>query len=332
MSDNSFQTPQAQASGDHSTTTVPSSADDIKSNLHRGIFFALAAQTMWGLFPAYLHFLKSVPPINIVAYRIVWAFSFLMLLTFVGSLMKWNAWPRWAELNKNFRDARALRQLAIASVLIAINWIVFVVAVSWGRTMDVSVGYYICPQFVVLLGVMFQKEQLSRMQWLAFAVTSVGVLVMAGSKAGFPWFGIMVALSFGFYGLMKKRIACPAMTSLTFETGFLLLPALAFLFYLTSPESSATLAEPAAGWGVQLLLLGAGVFTVVPLSCHIMAVKRLPLSLVGVLQFLGPTIQFGFSVLVFGETLDRPRFIGIILIWVGVAFFLRNAQQAGRHQ
>ena len=301
------------------------------SYLRAGIIFALLAQSMWGLFPAYLKLLKSVPPVNIVAHRIVWAFALLVLLTVAGSIMKWNAWPQWSELNKNFRNAKALRQLFIAAILIALNWIGFVVAVSMGRTMDVSVGYYICPQIVVLLGVRFQKEQLSRMQWLAFILTSVGVLVMAWSKDGFPWFGLLVALSFAFYGLMKKRIECPAMTSLTFETGILLLPALGFLLYQSYLPASDTAAEPAVGliasWELQLLLVGAGIFTVVPLACHIMAVKRLPLSLVGVLQFLGPTIHFGFSVFVFGETLDRPRLIGIILIWTGVVFFLRNAQQ-----
>ena len=286
---------------------------------------------MWGLFPIYLKLLKPTPAIDIVAHRVVWAFAFLMLLTLVGSLVKWNALPQWASLSKNFRDAKALRQLFIAAVLIAINWIGFVVAISLGRTMDVSVGYYICPQVVVLLGVIFQKERLSYLQWLAFAVTIVGVLVMAGSKAGFPWFGLLVAVSFGFYGLMKKRIACPAMTSLTFETGILFLPALGFLLYYGFWPTNDIASEPIVDWvspvTLQFLLVGVGIVTVVPLACHIMAVKRLPLSLVGMLQFLGPTIQFGLSVLVFKEVLDQPRLIGIVFIWIGVAFFLRGARR-----
>lgn len=315
-----------------STATIRSSG--ATSSFNQGIVFALLAQTIWGLFPAYLKLLNQTPPINIVAHRVIWAFAFLLLLTLVGSLLKWSAWPQWAELWKVFRDAKSLWQLAVAAVLIAINWLAFVVAVSWGQTMDVSVGYYICPQFVVLLGVLFQQERLSQSQWLAFVVTSVGVLVMAASKAGIPWFGLLVAVSFGFYGLMKKRIACPAMTSLTFETGILLLPAVAFLVYSGAGFATGLSPQSTDGGGssigLQLLLLGVGILTVVPLTFYIMGVKRLPLSLVGVLQFLGPTIQFGLSVLVFRETLDRPRLIGVILIWIGVVFFLRGARQASQ--
>ena len=312
------------------------SAQGARNTLRTGIIFALSAQTIWGLFPAYLKLLGDYPPISIVAHRIVWAFTFLVLLTIVGSVMKWKAWPQWAELKKNVRDRKALGQISIAAVLIAINWIAFVVAVSRGRTMDVSVGYYICPQVVVLLGVLFQKEKLPPIQWLAFAVTSVGVLVMAWSKDGFPWFGLLVALSFGFYGLMKKRIACPALTSLTFETAILLLPALGFFLYSALWIVPSIATEPAIGqlsttW-LKPLLVGTGIITVIPLACHIMAVKRLPLSLVGVLQFLGPTIQFVWSIFVDGKTLDRPRLIGIVLIWIGVALFLRSAQQFNRKE
>ena len=319
---------------DANNNSTAESSTGTTSNLRKGIVFALLAQIMWGLFPLYLKLLTPTPAVNIVAHRIIWAYAFLILLTLVGSLLKWNAWPQLAELNKNIRDPKALRQLSIAAVLIALNWLGFVIAISLGRAMDVSVGYYICPQFVVLLGVLLQKERLSRMQWIAFTVTSTGVIVMTASKAGFPWFGLLVAVSFGFYGLMKKRIACPAMTSLTFETGILFLPALGFLLYSAFWLAPAVSPQPTVSWvsptGLQLLLVGAGIATVVPLACHIMAVKRLPLSLVGVLQFLGPTIQFGLSVLVFDEVFDRPRLIGIVLIWVGVAFFLLGAQQANR--
>ena len=293
--------------------------------------FALVAQLFWGVFPVYLKLLSPTPAISVVAHRVSWAFVFLILLTFVGSLLQWNAWPQWAELNKNLRDPKALRLLLLASILIGLNWFGFVVAVSLGRTMDASVGYYICPQIVVLLGVLFEKERLSQTQWLAFAMTSAGVLVMAASKSGVPWLGLMVAFSFGFYALLKKRISCPAMTSLTFETGILFLPAIAFLCYSGCWLTTGIAAQPTVGWvspmGLQLLLVGAGIATIVPLACHVTAVKRLPLSLVGVLQFLGPTIQFAISVFAFGETLDRPRLIGIILIWVGVAFFLRAASR-----
>ena len=197
--------------------------------------------------------------------------------------------------------------------------------------MDVSVGYYICPQVVVILGVLFQRERLSRGQWIAFVVTSIGVLVMAGSESGFPWFGLVVAFSFGFYALVKKYIQCSALTSLTFETGILFLPAVAFLLYQGCWWSTGIAPEATTSWispmGLQWLLVSTGIVTLLPLVLYVSAVKRLPLSLVGVLQFLGPTIQFVLSVFVFSEPLDQPRLIGIVLVWVGVVFFLRGARE-----
>ena len=307
------------------------SASKPTSRLRNGIVFALAAQTVWGLFPAFLKLLAPIPAIDIVAYRAIWAFVFLLFVTFVGSLIRLKGWPQWSELAQNIRNPKTLQQLTVASVLIAINWLGFVIAISKGRILDVSVGYYICPQVVVLLGVLFQKEQLSKTQWIAFALTSVGVLTMAASASGFPWLGLVVAFSFGFYALTKKRIECSAMTSLTFETGILFLPALAFLLYRGCWYSTGIAPESTFSWisplGLQLLLVMSGIITVLPLALYVTAVKRLPLSLVGVLQFLGPTMHFGLSVFVFGELFDWPRMVGIVLVWVGVAFFLQNAKR-----
>ena len=301
-------------------------------SFQRGIAFALSAQILWGLFPIYLKLLRPTPAVDIVAYRIVWSFVLLILLTWVGSQFRLTGWPRWGELAEQFRSSKTLGQLLAASVLIGVNWIGFVLAISLDRTIDASIGYYICPQVVVLLGVLFKGERLSPMQWIAFAVTSMGVLVMAGSESGIPWLGLTVAFSFGFYALTKKYIACQATTSLTFETGFLILPAVGFLLFGGGWFSTESALEPETSWvspfGLQLLLAFSGIATVLPLVLYVSSVKYLPLSLVGVLQFLGPTIQFGLSVFVFDEPLDWPRLAGILLIWGGVLFFLRGARQA----
>ena len=184
---------------------------------------------------------------------------------------------------------------------------------------------------VVILGVLFQRERLSRGQWIAFVVTSIGVLVMAGSESGFPWFGLVVAFSFGFYALVKKFIQCSVLTSLTFETGILFLPAVAFLLYQGCWWSTGIAPEATTSWisplGLQMLLVSTGIVTLLPLVLYVSAVKRLPLSMVGVLQFLGPTVQFVLSVFVFGEPLDPPRLLGIVFVWVGVVFFLRGARR-----
>ena len=314
------------------TQIAPQAATgETSSGFRKGIVFALVAQIIWGVFPGYLKLLSPIPAIDIVAHRASWAFVLLILFTFVGSVVRFKGWPRWSELAEVFHQPKTLGLLSLAAVLIAVNWLGFVEAVRRGRAMDVSVGYYICPQVVVILGVLFQRERLSRGQWIAFVVTSIGVLVMAGSESGFPWFGLVVAFSFGFYALVKKYIQCSALTSLTFETGILFLPAVAFLLYQGCWWSTGIAPEATTSWispmGLQWLLVSTGIVTLLPLVLYVSAVKRLPLSLVGVLQFLGPTIQFVLSVFVFSEPLDQPRLIGIVLVWVGVVFFLRGARE-----
>lgn len=315
-----------------SQITPPHAAsDDVSSGFRKGVVFALLAQTMWGVFPIYLKLLSPTPALDVVAHRAIWAFLILILLTFVGSLIRLRGWPRWAELAESFGQPKMLWLLLAAAILIALNWLGFVAAVEQGRAMDVSVGYYICPQIVVILGVLFQKERLAMTQWIAFGVTSLGVVVMAASKTGVPWFGLVVAFSFGFYALVKKQIQCSAMTSLTFETGILFLPAVALLLYRGCWYSTGVAPEATASWisplGLQLLLVSAGIATLLPLALYVSAVRCLPLSVVGVLQFLGPTIQFGLSVFWFGEPLDPPRLLGIVLVWIGVGFFLRGARR-----
>lgn len=313
-------------------TVAKSTSDGTSISFRKGIVFALMAQILWGMFPIYLKLLRPTPAMDIVAHRVAWSFVFLILLTWIGSQFRLKGWPRWSELAEQFRSSKAMGQLLAASILIAVNWIGFVLAISLDRTIDASIGYYICPQVVVLLGVIFKNERLSPMQWIAFWVTSLGVLVMAGSESGIPWLGLTVAFSFGFYALTKKYITCQATTSLTFETGFLFLPAAAFLMWGGVWFSAEVAAEPEISWisplGLQLLLVFSGIATVLPLLLYVSSVKYLPLSLVGVFQFLGPTIQFGLSVFVFDEPLDWPRLVGIFLIWTGVLFFLRGARQA----
>jgi chloramphenicol-sensitive protein RarD len=296
------------------------------ASVRTGIIFALLAQMIWGLFPLYLELLRPTPGVEIVAHRIVWSFCFLLLLVVVASCFKSIGLPRWSNIKAVWADRKMLGLLALASVLILANWLGFVMAVTLDRVMDASVGYYICPQVVVLLGVLFEKEELSRAQWIAFVCSSVGVLVMAGSTAGIPWLGLVVAFSFGFYALLKKRIRCHALTSLAFETGLIWIPAAAFLIYRNSldlpvdPEAEKAMVSPTM---LRTLLLLTGVATVLPLALYVGSVKRIPLSMAGLLQFVGPTIQFLLSVFIFKNSFDWPRVVGIVLVWIGVAFYLK---------
>ena len=310
--------------------TAPS---ERSSSLQTGVIFAITAQLIWGVFPLYLKLLQPTPAVAIVAHRALWSFCSLMLLVLLSSCLRLPGLPKWSDLRAVFDTPKTLRWLLFAALLILINWIGFVAAVAFDRTMDASVGYYICPQVVVLLGVIFQKETLSKTQWIAFGCTSLGVLTMAASTAGIPWLGLVVAFSFGLYALTKKRIECAALTSLTFETGIILLPAAAFLFYRTmsaSPlEASAepTLVSPAL---LNVLLVLTGVVTILPLAFYVESVKRIPLSLVGLLQYVGPTIQFALSIFVLGDPFDWPRVVGILLIWTGVVLYLRAMRARSR--
>ena len=297
-----------------------------------GVSSALVAQCLWGVFPLYLKLLHPTEALEIVGHRVVWSFGFLVLLVLLSSSLRVPGVPRWNDIRSVFANTQTLVYLFFAALLILGNWLGFVAAIVLDRTLDVSVGYYICPQVVVLLGVVFQKEELSRAQWFAFACTSMGVLAMAASTSGIPWLGLLVAFSFGFYALFKKRIDCSALTSLTFETGFLFLPAAGFLVYRTAfglhaaiPATDGIVSAPV----LNLLLVLLGVATVVPLAMYVDSVKRLPLSMAGLLQFVGPTIQFGLSIFVFGDTFDWPRVIGILLIWAGVLLYLRAMRLKG---
>ena len=224
-----------------------------------------------------------------------------------------------------------LRWLLLSSLLIFGNWFAFVAAVALNRTIDASIGYYICPQVVMLLGVIFQKEKLSHLQWIAFGFTSLGVLTMAASTTGIPWLGLAVAFSFGFYALSKKRVDCSALTSLTFETGVLLLPALGLLVYqavFIPPASNETaVVSPSM---LNLLLVLTGLITILPLALYVDSVKRIPLSLVGLLQFVGPTIQFLLSLFVLGDPFDSAKILGVALIWTGVFLYLQAQRSSKR--
>ena len=284
-----------------------------------GISCAIGAQVLWGCFPLYIYATKTkVDAFDFVAHRAFWSFALLAGLTVLVRFYRHPAFPTIEQIKQTISSGRAM-VFGLAAVLIAINWVVFVWAVTHGRAMDASLGYYICPQVVVLLGVIFEKERLSRIQWAAVFLAACGVAYMARSTAGIPWPALLVAGSFGLYALVKKRVSESALTGLTLETSFMLIPAIAFLAYRSTQSSEAVLTD---SWLVNLLLLGSGIATVAPLALYSTAVKHIPLSTVGLLQFVGPTLQFVISIFVFGEPFDSSRLIGFVFVWVGVALYL----------
>ncbi|MDG1872357.1 MAG: EamA family transporter RarD [Mariniblastus sp.] len=299
-----------------------------------GMVCAIGAQVIWGLFPIYVDLLRSIDAVAFVAHRAIWSFVFLLSVFLVAKFVKRPWLPSFQELRFALGSRRILTSCAIAAILIAINWIGFVWAVNHDHKVDASLGYYICPQVVVLLGVVFLGERLNLIQWVAVGLTVIGVGYMVQTSAGMPSISLAIAFSFGFYALVKKKAKLSALSGLTFETGCLLIPAIAFLAYHTGYiDVPFVNANDVVGqveevplfantWWLSLLLVGSGICTVAPLALYATAVKHIPLATIGLLQFIGPTIQFFIGVFLFKESFDYTRLIGFLVVWTGVVLYL----------
>lgn len=297
--------------------------DPIK-NPKLGYACAITAQLIWGAFPIYLHFLKGVPAPNIVAHRAIW--SFVLLLGLMGLTRVWSLpmLPRYFEAKRTLSTPSILIACFVAAILISINWCVFVWAANHDHKIDASLGYYICPQVMVLLGVIFLGERLGRWQWVGVAIVAGGVALMAQSSTGEVWISLLIAASFGLYAMCKKQTSMSALGGLTFETGFLTIPAIVFLGIQVSQGSALFGASKAEAF----LLLGCGVSTILPLALYAAALKHIPLSTVGFLQFIGPTLQFALGVFIFDEPFERVKFLGFLIVWTGVVLFLFSQRAA----
>lgn len=277
----------------------------------RGLWVAAGTFVLWGLMPLYWHLLKAVPSLQIVVHRIVW--SALLVV----------AWLVWKQGRGWLRAAlarpRAAWMLALSSVLIAFNWALYIWAVNAGHVLESSLGYFINPLVNVMLGVLLLQERLNRWQWLSVALASVGVAWLTWQYGQPPWISIGLALSFGLYGLIRKLVAVEAVPGLGVESVYLLLPALAVLGWGETHGLGGFL----DGWGVGLgaLLILGGALTALPQIGFAYAVRRAPLSVVGLMQYISPTLQFLLGALVFGEAFDRERAVGFAFIWLALVIF-----------
>lgn len=274
--------------------------------MHRGVFYGLAAYGLWGVLPIYWKLLQSVPASEILAHRVVWSLAFCGL---VVALLQGLAW-----IPKLRHDKPALYALALASVLLTFNWGLYIWAVNQDRIVETSLGYFINPLVSVALGVIVLRERIGRVQWTAIALAVVGVGFLVVTQDQVPWIALCLACSFGVYGLLKKQASIPALQGLTVETAFMFPVALGFLIYLGSKGELAFAGDPL----VSIELVGAGLITAVPLLFFAAAAKRVPLSLLGLLQYLAPTVQFCIGVFVYDEPFPISRLIGFGFIWLGL--------------
>ena len=282
----------------------------LPSDVRRGLWVAVVSFVLWGVMPLYWHALKDVPSLQIVVHRIVWSAVFV-----VG----WLTWQRRDWLRSALSRPRVGWMLALSGVLIAFNWGLYIWAVNAGHVVESSLGYFINPLVNVLFGVLFLRERLTRMQWASVALASVGVLWLTIQYGHPPWIAIGLALSFALYGLIRKLAAVDSIAGLGVESVYLFAPALAMLLWGEAHGSGGFV----GGWGLGLdvLLVVGGALTALPLIGFAHAVRRIPLSTVGVLQYIAPTLQFLAGVLVFRETFDRDRAVGFAFIWIALLLF-----------
>jgi chloramphenicol-sensitive protein RarD len=286
-----------------------------------GLLYGLAAYGLWGVLPLYFVALKSVQPAELLAQRIVWSVLLLFaLLTFLG---------RWGELKRCLAVGRTRWLLLASTLLLAVNWFGFIYGVWSEQTIQTSLGYFINPLVSIALGVLFFRERLRLAQWVGLALASAGLLYMILALGQVPWIALALAFSFGHYGLLRKIAPVDGLVGLSIETLFLLPVALAFL------AGWAVWGEPAfgrSGWQIDVLLLLSGAVTAIPLICFGQAARRLPLSTLGFLQYLAPTLQFLFAVLMLEEQWLRPQQIGFGCIWAALAIVSVDSVRAQRQR
>ena len=273
---------------------------------------------LWGAFPLYFALLDAVSPVEVVAHRVIWSLVFLAIVITIART--------WRSII-NLLTWRRVGLLGLAAMFLAINWVVYVYAVASNQVLEASLGYFINPLVSVALGVIFLRERLRTGQWVAVGIAIVAVAVLTFSYGQLPWISLTLAFSFGTYGLVKKFVGLGAVASLTIETAVL---APLALILLAQWEFSGQAAFILGGTAITVLLILVGPITAIPLLAFGAAANRIPLSSLGILQYLTPILQFLLGLLVFNEAMTPSRWVGFILIWIALALFTAIALQQER--
>ena len=286
--------------------------------MNKGILYGITVYVLWGFFPIYWKLLSHVPALQLLGHRIAWSFLVLLGVIFITK--------QWSEFRATL-NASTFRIYLIAALLIGVNWLTYVWAVNAGFIVETSLGYFINPLLSVLMGVLFLGERLRPMQGIPVALAAIGVAYLTFVYGQLPWIALLLAFSFGFYGLVKKLAPLGPVHGLTLETGILFLPA---FVYLGIVESNNTAAFLHSGITSDLLMIGAGVVTTIPLLMFASAAKQIPLTMIGLLQYIAPTIQFLIGVLIYKETFDQSRLIGFSIVWLALIIFWVESYLAKR--
>lgn len=278
--------------------------------MRSGIVSAALAFLAWGLFPIYFHALGDVPPVQILAHRVLWSLAFLLLV--LAFRRQWT----WLAL---VRQPRVFWSFVASSFLLSANWLVYIWAVKNGHVIEASLGYFINPLVNITFGYLLLKERMRRAQWGAIAIAALGVCWLTWQSGAVPWIALFLAASFGAYGLLRKTAALGALEGLSFETMVLFPFAAVYVGWLTLHGDNAFVNAPLDT--TRILLIAAGPITAIPLLLFAAGARKIPLSILGLLQYLSPTIQFLLGVWLFHEAFSSDRLVGFLMIWAALALY-----------
>ena len=271
-----------------------------------GLLFGISAYVLWGAFPLYWPLLEPANPLEIVSHRAVWTLVFCFIVLASTKALKTTL--------VTLKQPKITIRLFLTSILISINWLVYIWATNNGHVVEASLGYYINPLIIIGFGVILLKEKMRPLQWVAVSIASIGVLVLTIDYGRLPWIALTLAISWGSYGLIKKQLGLGALEGLAIET---LISAFFYLGYLIYIGNQGT-GQFGHSWGLTLLLISAGAVTAIPLLLFNGSTNRLPFTTIGLLQYITPTLQFSIGVWVRHEDMPTARWVGFIIIWVAL--------------
>lgn len=278
--------------------------------MNKGILSGLGAYALWGFFPIYWKYLHDVPALQVIGHRIGWSFLLLIAIILVSG--------QWKEFRSSVLHPKVIGIYTIAAILLSVNWLVYVWGVNAGFIVETSLGYFINPLLSVLLGVLFLRERLRPTQWIPVSIAAIGVIYLTAIYGRLPWIALSLAFSFGFYGLVKKLAPLGSLHGLTLETGIVFPVALIYLLIIEVSGSGAFLHQSIL---IDVFLIGAGVVTTIPLLMFASAARQIPLTVVGLLQYIAPTLQFLIGIFLYKEPFDRSHLIGFGIVWVALIIF-----------
>jgi len=283
-----------------------------------GLIYGVSAYVLWGMFPLYWPLLEPANPLEIVSHRAVWTLVFCLIVLAITHALK--------STLATFRRPKVAAKLFLASVLISINWLIYIWATNNDHVVEASLGYYINPLIIIAFGVVLLKEKMRKLQWIAVSIASIGVIILTVDYGRLPWVAFGLALSWGTYGLVKKQLGLGALEGLAIETMIAFIPYCGYLIFIGSKGEG----QFGNGAGLTILLISAGAVTAIPLLLFNGSTTRLPYSTIGLMQYITPTIQFSIGVWVNNEAMPTARWVGFIFIWLALITLATDLLKSGR--